>query len=47
MIMALRTKRSSSGNLNAPMAMGLIVLFVAAMSIFIGILGSGWDIPAR
>jgi hypothetical protein len=46
-IMAIRAKRSPSGNPNALKAIGLVLFFVAAMSIFVGIIGAGWDIPAR
>jgi hypothetical protein len=46
-ILAVRSKRSASGNLSGLMSIGLVVFFIAAMSLWIGIIGRGWDIPTR
>jgi hypothetical protein len=46
-ILAIQSKRSASGNISGPMSIGLVVFFIAAMSIWFGIIGGGWEIPVR
>lgn len=45
-IVGTRLKQGASRN-GGLASLGLVVFFVAAMALWAGILGSGWDVPAR